>query len=109
MQSPRATSALGPVIARANVTPGRLDKPLLDQSVPAAQAQIDRAARIDREADFQLLLGRHVAAERLSHQALALRAPQFVDLDHAVQLAKEVGVAAFVLGEPRRQRPGGHA
>ena len=39
-----------------------------------ALAQIDRAARIDREADFQLLLGRHAAAERLSHQALELRA-----------------------------------
>jgi hypothetical protein len=73
MQSPRATSA-GPAITRANVRPGGLDKRFVDQSAPAAQAQIDRAARIDREADFQLLLGRHVAAERLSHQALALRA-----------------------------------
>jgi hypothetical protein len=73
MQSPRATSA-GPVITRANVTPGRLDKPLLDQSAPVAQAQIARAARIDREADFQLLFGRHGAAERLSHEALELRA-----------------------------------
>jgi hypothetical protein len=62
------------VITRANVRPGRLDKLFVDQSAPAAQAQIDRAARLDREADFQLLLGRHAAAERLSHQAIALRA-----------------------------------
>jgi hypothetical protein len=73
MRSPRATSA-GPVITRANVRPSGLDKCFLDQSTPAAQAQIDRAARIDREADFQLLFGHHAAAERLSHEALALRA-----------------------------------
>ena len=78
MRSPRATSA-GPVITRANVRPGRLDQRSVNQSAPTAQAQIDRAARIDREADFQLLLGRHAAAERLSHQTLALRAAPFVN------------------------------
>jgi hypothetical protein len=72
MRSPRATSA-GPVITRADVRPGGLDNHLVDQSAPAAQAQVDRAARIDREADFQLMLGRHAAAERLSHRALDLR------------------------------------
>ena len=56
MQRPRATSA-GPVITRANVRPGRLDKRFVYQSAPVAQAQIDRAARIDREADFQLQFG----------------------------------------------------
>ena len=55
MRSPRATSA-GPVITRANVRPGRLDQRSVNQSAPTAQAQIDRAARIDREADFQFVV-----------------------------------------------------
>jgi hypothetical protein len=34
---------------------------------------------------------------------------QFVDLDHAARLAKQGGIATFVVAEPRRQRPGGRA
>jgi hypothetical protein len=74
MRSPRATSA-GPVIARANVRPGGLDSHSIDQSTLAVQSRINRAERIDREADFQLLLSRHVIADRLSHRALELREP----------------------------------
>jgi hypothetical protein len=61
------------VITRANVKPGGNDIRFLHHAVHAVQAQINHAARIDREADFQLSLGRHAAAERLAHRALELR------------------------------------
>jgi hypothetical protein len=48
-----------------------------DQLLPRAGSKIQCRLRValylDREADFQLLLGRHAAAERLSHRALELR------------------------------------
>ena len=34
-----------------------------------------RAAILDREADFELQLGHHLAAERLAHRAAELREP----------------------------------
>jgi hypothetical protein len=34
---------------------------------------------------------------------------RFVDLDHVAARARAAGVSTFVLGEPRRQRPGGRA
>jgi hypothetical protein len=36
-------------------------------------------------------------------------APAFVNLDDIAAAARKVGVGAFVLSEPRRQRPGGRA
>jgi hypothetical protein len=72
MKHPRVVSA-GPTITRANVQPGGNDIHLIDQSASAVQSRISRAALIDREADFQLLLGHHATAERLSHRAFELR------------------------------------
>jgi hypothetical protein len=51
MWNPRAIG-VGPTITGANVKPGGNDNRLIGQSAPAAQAQIHRAARIDREADL---------------------------------------------------------
>ena len=61
--------------------------------------QIDaaiRAALIDRDADFQLQLGRHAAAERLSHRALELRGVA----DHAK--AANLNATVFNLAETRQ-------
>jgi hypothetical protein len=34
---------------------------------------------------------------------------RFADLDQAAAMARKAGVASFIVGEPRRQRPGGRA
>jgi hypothetical protein len=69
------------------------------------------AEMADRLSDAIAIDGRaHITmhAGRPRGVAFAL-SDRFVDLDHAAHLAREVGLAAFVLGEPRRQRPGGRA
>jgi hypothetical protein len=65
-------------------------------------ARLSDAIALDGRAHLTMHAGRDRGI------AFAL-APQFVDLDHVAHLAREVGVGAFVLGEQRRQRPGGRA
>jgi hypothetical protein len=71
----------------------------------------DSAEMAGRLSDAIALDGRaHLTMHAGRDRGIAFAlAGQFVDLDHVAARAREAGVGAFVLGEPRRQRPGGRA
>lgn len=72
MRTP-GTPGTGITGAKAGKSLGSDDQ-LLSHAGSEIQCRYRLALYLDREADALLFLGRHAAAERLSHQALALRA-----------------------------------
>ncbi len=72
MSNPRATS-VGPAVTGADVALGGGDIGLIDRPARAAQHDMRNAAVLDRQADLLLSIGRFSQAERLAHEAAAIR------------------------------------
>jgi hypothetical protein len=71
MQTP-GTPGIGITGAKAEKSLGGDDQ-LLPHAGPEIQCRYRLALNLDREADALLFLGRHAAAERLSHLACEMR------------------------------------